>query len=89
MPYHPLDLNNDLPQELEEFVRRHIDPDLEELHYLMLVRRKDQGPKGSFQKSFAKVLWIYAEACGLILAFLGSDGRNAAMIFNLRYSSSR
>ena len=32
---------------------------------------------------------IYADSCGLILAFLGSGGRNAAMIFSLRYSSSR
>ena len=33
--------------------------------------------------------WVYAESCGLILAFLGSGGRNAATIFSLRYSSSR
>ena len=32
---------------------------------------------------------VYAESCGLILAFLGSGGRNAATIFSLRYSSSR
>ena len=32
---------------------------------------------------------VYAETCGLILAFLGSGGRNAAMIFSLRKSSSR
>ena len=32
---------------------------------------------------------VYAETCGLILAFLGSGGRNAAMIFSLRNSSSR
>ena len=34
-------------------------------------------------------LWVYAEVCGLILAFLGSGGRNAATIFSLRKSSSR
>ena len=27
-------------------------------------------------------LWVYAEVCGLILAFLGSGGRNAATIFS-------
>ena len=32
---------------------------------------------------------VYAEVCGLILAFLGSGGRNAATIFSLRNSSSR
>ena len=32
---------------------------------------------------------VYAEVCGLILAFLGSGGRNAATIFSLRKSSSR
>ena len=32
---------------------------------------------------------VYAESCGLILAFLGNGGRNAATIFSLRYSSSR
>jgi len=37
----------------------------------------------------ANSIWVYAEACGLILAFLGSCGRNAATIFSLRYSSSR
>ena len=36
-----------------------------------------------------KHIWVYAESCGLILAFLGSGGRNAATIFSLRYSSSR
>jgi len=34
--------------------------------------------------SSTKVLWVYAETCGLILAFLGSGGRNAATIFSLR-----
>ncbi|MCU7929142.1 MAG: hypothetical protein KZQ97_22310, partial [Candidatus Thiodiazotropha sp. (ex Dulcina madagascariensis)] len=29
---------------------------------------------------------VYADSCGLILAFLGSGGRNAATIFSLRYS---
>ena len=33
--------------------------------------------------------WVYADSCGLILAFLGSGGRNAATILSLRYSSSR
>ena len=32
---------------------------------------------------------VYAETCGLILAFRGSGGRNAATIFSLRNSSSR
>ena len=32
---------------------------------------------------------VYADSCGLILAFLGSGGRNAATIFSFRYSSSR
>ena len=36
-----------------------------------------------------KEKWVYAESCGLILAFLGNGGRNAATIFSLRYSSSR
>ena len=35
------------------------------------------------------VNWVYAEVYGLILAFLGSDGRNAATIFSLRNCSSR
>ncbi len=32
---------------------------------------------------------VYADSCGLKTAFLGSEGRNAATIFSLRYSSSR
>ncbi len=36
-----------------------------------------------------KLKRVYAETCGLILAFLGNGGRNAAIIFSLRYSSSR
>jgi len=32
---------------------------------------------------------VYADSCGLILAFLGSGGRKAATIFSLRYLSSR
>jgi FkbM family methyltransferase len=35
------------------------------------------------------LLRVYAEVCGLILAFLGSGGRNAATILSLRNSSSR
>ncbi|MBI1195277.1 MAG: c-type cytochrome [Gammaproteobacteria bacterium] len=34
-------------------------------------------------------LRVYADSCGLILAFLGNGGRKAATIFSLRYSSSR
>ena len=36
-----------------------------------------------------KKIRVYAEVCGLILAFQGSGGRNAATIFSLRKSSSR
>ena len=36
-----------------------------------------------------KEVWVYADSCGLILAFLGNGGRNAATILSLRYSSSR
>ena len=39
--------------------------------------------------SDASLYGVYAEVCGLILAFLGSGGRNAATIFSLRKSSSR
>ena len=38
---------------------------------------------------FVFIYRVYAEVCGLILAFLGSGGRNAATIFSLRKSSSR
>ena len=37
----------------------------------------------------ARLLWVYADSCGLKTAFLGNGGRNAATIFSLRYSSSR
>ncbi len=36
-----------------------------------------------------KLLWVYADSCGLKTAFLGNSGRKAATIFSLRYSSSR
>ena len=32
---------------------------------------------------------VYADSCGLKMAFLGNGGRNAATIFSLRYPSSR
>ena len=65
-----------------------------------LRRFAESGPQGSssighlfFEGGPVKrgylFFWIYADSCGLILAFLGSGGRNAAMIFSLRYSSSR
>ena len=47
------------------------------------------GPGGKTISQLWLDFWVYAESCGLILAFLGSGGRNAATIFSLRYSSSR
>ena len=41
------------------------------------------------RRRVTKEFGVYAEVCGLILAFLGSGGRNAATIFSLRKSSSR
>jgi glycosyltransferase involved in cell wall biosynthesis len=35
------------------------------------------------------IVRLYAESCGLICAFLGSRGRNDAMILSFKYSSSR
>ncbi len=44
---------------------------------------------GILLEPFDYLFWVYADSCRLILAFLGSGGRNDAMIFSFRYSSSR
>ncbi len=69
----------------------------ETLAYALLAKREHdeaiaEARKAiSYDPNFAEayISWVYAETCGLILAFLGSGGRNAAMIFSLRNSSSR
>ena len=49
----------------------------------------DNSEKPSFPRWVGYFKWVYAESCGSNSALRGSGGRNAAMIFSLRYSSSR
>ena len=44
--------------------------------------RKVKGRKIQIEQVL--INWVYADSCGLILAFLGNGGRNAATIFSLR-----
>lgn len=49
MPYTPLPLGDHVPAELVSVIRGAIEPFLDEFHFLLTVRRPDQGPKGSLQ----------------------------------------
>ncbi len=67
MAYIPLTLSDGMPERLKSFVRNVIDSHLEEFHYAICLRREDQGPKGSFQRSFAILLLAIADGSAQLL----------------------
>ena len=78
---------DELIKELERLIQGDLRPKAEELKKFKarLERQRQFGKEGGRPKK----KWVYAEVCGLISAYLGSGGRNAATIFSLRNSSSR
>jgi|GEM_PF-2643282 len=61
MSYIQIELPDSLPINIIAVVREVIDPLFEEFHFLLTVRRPDQGPKGSFQRMQAIVLVALAD----------------------------
>ncbi len=64
-----------------DIVKRFFVENLNEIGYHVVV---DPMLTGEWNGPEHKFYRVYAESCGLILAFLGSGGRNAATIFSFK-----
>jgi len=72
MAYIPIPKPTALSPYIMEVIEHVLDPCFEEIHYLLTIRRQDQGPKGSYQKTQAMVLIALAD--GMAQLFI-ADGK--------------